>query len=196
MRYVYIVRHGQTDSNKVFACIGHKDVPLNDEGHAQAESLAKRLEKLSFDKIYTSPLLRARETIAPFLADHDIEMNICGGLIERDFGDWDDMNFKQISKKFPKLYKEWRDDPFEYEIPGGESDKLLYERVGQTVHKILEDTSGDILIVTHLCVARHIISHLLELEPHSGKHFFLANTGIAKIGLHSGGSSVLEGLNI
>lgn len=198
MTQIYVVRHGQTDSNKRSACIGHKDVPLNETGLKQADELLGKLRQIPFDVIYTSPLKRAIDTITPFVKlrqNTKLVMNY--GIIERDFGKWDDMSFSEIKDKYPEEYKKWRDEWLTYKIPDGESDEEVFLRTKEAVKKILQTHKNEkVLIVTHLCAARHIISHLLGFSQAQSHHFFLDNTGIAVIDVDENENGVLKGLNI
>ena len=58
----YIFRHGETDWNKKGIYMGSEDIPLNDQGLAQALSAGKLLKNEPINTIVTSPLLRARKT--------------------------------------------------------------------------------------------------------------------------------------
>ena len=61
---IYIIRHGQTDQNLAFRIQGQRDFPLNETGEAQARDAHDKFRKLGieFDRVYTSPLSRARRT--------------------------------------------------------------------------------------------------------------------------------------
>jgi len=59
---LYIIRHGRTEWNDQQKIQGHSDIPLNETGRAQALETAQKLAGIAFDKVYTSPLLRASET--------------------------------------------------------------------------------------------------------------------------------------
>ena len=62
MGKIYLVRHGQTESNVNKKFQGLTDVPLNAIGLEQAEKVGKHLSQYSFAKIYSSPLTRAKTT--------------------------------------------------------------------------------------------------------------------------------------
>ena len=67
---IYIVRHGQTEMNNRKALQGRSDVPLNETGIAQARAAAEKLTGIRFDRVYTSPLIRAIQTakiIVPYV---------------------------------------------------------------------------------------------------------------------------------
>lgn len=59
---LYITRHGETSWNAENRVLGRSDVPVNEKGRAQAMELAEKIESLSVDVIFTSPLSRAKDT--------------------------------------------------------------------------------------------------------------------------------------
>jgi len=69
MREIFYARHGQTDWNARNLCVGQIDVPLNETGRQQAQNAAQSALARDIEVIFTSPLLRARET-AHIIADH------------------------------------------------------------------------------------------------------------------------------
>lgn len=195
---VYIIRHGETEPNTRFACVGRSDVPLNDTGLMQAEELCNRL-KTEPDAIYMSPLCRTHQTINPYLKCHpDIPAYISPYLIERDFGIWEDLSFKQIEELDPVRYKEWQDNYIEYTIPHGESLMEVQKRVDIFLDKLLPMYDGKtVFLVTHLCTTRHIIAKLLGLEPEMSRRFTMKNAHYAIIDYdNDAGFGVIKYLNI
>ena len=59
---IFIVRHGETEWNRTNRFQGISDIPLNKKGKAQAEALAHALKDEAIDVVYSSPLIRAKET--------------------------------------------------------------------------------------------------------------------------------------
>ena len=59
---IILVRHGETNWNLEGRLMGQKDIPLNDKGREQAEILRNKLINIEFDRCYSSPLSRAKET--------------------------------------------------------------------------------------------------------------------------------------
>jgi len=80
------VRHGVTDWNREGRFQGRTDVPLNDEGIAQAHSAARRLQGVPVDIIVSSPLIRAIRTAEIIAAGPSKPVSIDADLIECDFG--------------------------------------------------------------------------------------------------------------
>lgn len=191
---IYIVRHGETDSNIRQACLGHKDVPLNEKGREQVCHLTQKLMNVEFDSVYVSPLARAIDTAAPLKKKANMTMSY--GLIERDYGLWDDMTFGQIQQEYPDEFKMWHENWIDYQIPDGESAAMVQKRINETMDKIIsENDNKRVLVVTHLGAARHIISYLLGLTTEESWCFTLDNAGVAVIQIKEG-KGLLKGLNI
>lgn len=85
---ILVVRHGQDEDNANHILNGHRQKPLTPLGRQQARQVAGRLNEMSIDRIYTSPLQRTKETATiiaeklattPEVIEHPL-------LIERDFG--------------------------------------------------------------------------------------------------------------
>lgn len=89
MLKIFVARHGQNEDNERHILNGHRDLPLTAKGREQAMELAKQIQTsgLVFEKIYTSPLIRASET-AEIVASYNKfpQPQVLQDLIEREFG--------------------------------------------------------------------------------------------------------------
>ena len=83
---LYILRHGQTDWNVTKKLQGQTDVPLNENGRAMAVEAGGRYADIPLDVCFCSPLVRARETAALFLAGRDVPVRCDDRLREMAFG--------------------------------------------------------------------------------------------------------------
>ena len=196
MTEIYILRHGQTDSNLRNACIGSMDIPLNDRGREQALEVCARLSDIGIDVIYTSPLSRAVDTVSPYIRENPaVAMHMSYAFSERDFGEWENLTFDGIKQKEPHLYDEWQKDPVSFKIPGGESMSDVRERVDKALAKILSlHKDKKILIVTHLLTGRNVIGSLLGMPGELEKSFFIDNASFAKVE-YKDGKGILTLLN-
>ena len=89
MGRLYLIRHGETDSNKSFRFQGQTDIELNEKGLAQAELLAEHFKNIRLDAVYSSSLTRARQTAAPLAAVHGLEVQQVEDIKEIAFGKWE-----------------------------------------------------------------------------------------------------------
>lgn len=195
---IYVIRHGETEPNTRFECLGRDDVPLNKTGFSQARELAEKLPEKA-DMIYSSPLVRACSTIEPYLSLHpDIPFRIDDALTERDFGDFEHMTFEEIEKKSPETYREWQNNYIEYVIENGESLLDVWDRTTPFLDAVCAENEGKtVFLVTHLCTARHIIARLLGLDVYRSRCFTMKNACYAVIDYDNNTrSGVLKYLNI
>lgn len=84
---IYLVRHGQTNWNLEKKTQGHTDIPLNDNGREQAVRVANIIRKYKIDVIYSSDLLRARETAEIINREFNLDIILDNRLREINYGD-------------------------------------------------------------------------------------------------------------
>jgi len=109
-----LVRHGLSSFNSKGLIQGRTDDSiLTDEGYEQAREAGKALSKINFDKIYSSPLVRAAETAKTIKKTFNKEQNIVfdDNLLEVDLSEWSGLKIDEIKKKFPEIYPIWKNDP-------------------------------------------------------------------------------------
>ena len=159
------VRHGRTAWNSVRRFQGRSDIPLDDEGRAQAQALAVFLAGDDFDRAYASPLGRAQETARAVLAGRaDPVLQTDDDLIEMAFGTWEGMTWDEIVAKHPELDRANETKPRYLTPEGGESFEQVVARVERFVERIAADTPERVLIVAHAGVMHALVRALLR-EP-------------------------------
>jgi|BioPla2DNA2_1021312.scaffolds.fasta_scaffold21586_3 alpha-ribazole phosphatase len=182
MLELILIRHGQTDSNIRRTYVGWTDVELNEEGIRQALELKEKLKNISVDKIYASPLKRAKKTAQIINGNFCLDICYDDNLKERNFGIWDDLTDDEIKNLYKNEYNMWLKDWKNYCIKGGESGLESYERVVKFSKNIIDSfDEGRILIVSHLGTIRYMISYLLGMDIESSWRFRLDNCEMAKI---------------
>jgi probable phosphoglycerate mutase len=163
---LYFVRHGETDWNRTRRIQGRTDIPLNAAGRAQGAAIGRRLKQLvdapeTLD-FYTSPLSRARQTMAAILSALGLphtHAQLDERLIERGFGAFDGMTWRELfaagidPDRDPASYHDWRPD-------GGESFADVAERVGAW----LTGVTRPAVIVSHSGVSRALRGLVLGLD--------------------------------
>jgi broad specificity phosphatase PhoE len=118
---LFLVRHGETESNRLGLTLGRADVPLNEHGRWQAQRLAGALAAEPLAAIYSSPLSRTRDTAAAIAREHDLEVQIEPGLTEMDIGETEGLPFAELRARFPGLLETWASPQGPtHPMPGGE----------------------------------------------------------------------------
>ena len=182
-----ITRHGETDWNQQGILQGWTDVTLNALGRQQAREMAARFDGTGFSAVWSSPLLRARETaeiIAPLLRLPF--PNLHRGLMERNFGVFQGVPKSELAELNPVelqlILKRNPDGHFE----GGESMDDFADRVLGALVAIGRESAGDLaLIVTHGwvmdVVTRHAMglprSAILNLKRKNGESLWVSVAG-------------------
>jgi broad specificity phosphatase PhoE len=164
--WIYLVRHGQTVWNEEGRLCGSSDVPLSDEGLAQARKLAARLKDIGIAAIYSSPLLRARQTAEAIAAHHRVEVKIEPDLREIDYGDWEGLKVADVLEQFPEIEKLRREEPMKFVAPNGEPMRRFAERVISAIQRVAASHADEtICVVAHQTVNRFILCWILQ-SPH------------------------------
>lgn len=164
MTRVFLIRHGETEWNKLMKYQGQTDIPLSDKGREQAVNLAERLQSENFKAVYSSDLARAYETATLLAEPHGIEVRVCPGLKEISFGEWEGMTYDNINGKWSKEIDLFFSRPAEVEIPEGESFQILQQRVVASLHDLVAAHPDEtILVVSHGAAIRTAICAALEI---------------------------------
>lgn len=165
---IYLIRHGETDYNKARRLQGVTDIPLNAYGIELAEKTAEGLKDIHFDRIYTSPLIRARRTAEIIRGDRKIPVIPTDGLKEISFGEYEGLIHTGEGSNIPRPgFRRFFEDPEHYETPpGGESLAHLRQRTTAFVRSVMNDPDNEeltFLMASHGAAIRGILSGLLEL---------------------------------
>jgi probable phosphoglycerate mutase len=163
---IYLVRHGETEWNRVRRFQGRSDLPLNQEGKKQVRALALALQNIPLLAIYTSPLLRALETARSIKVFHpSTPLFEEESLMEMDLGEFDGMNVQDWAEQYPDFRKAWNENPASVKMPGGESLKDVQDRAKETLKRITRIYPSDstICIISHNFVNLTLLCDLLKI---------------------------------
>jgi broad specificity phosphatase PhoE len=162
---VYLARHGESDWNVVRRWQGHADRPLTDTGREQARALAERLEGAGIEAVYSSDLLRAKETAATVADRLGLELHLLPELREVDVGSWSGLTREEAEERFPAAFERWGQGGAAWE--DGESHEQMAARVLTAVRRIAKrHPGGRVLIVAHGGPIRAVHAAALGIELH------------------------------
>ena len=163
MKRIYLVRHGDIGLGHDKRYIGVTDLELSAAGREQAHFLKEYLSSISFERIYSSPLMRSRETAEIIASDQAISPIVQAYLKEINMGDWEGRLFADIRNEYPLEYKRRGKDIANYRPPGGESFSDCYQRVIPPFESMMQSNAKNILMVGHAGINRVILCYALGL---------------------------------
>jgi 2,3-bisphosphoglycerate-dependent phosphoglycerate mutase len=177
-----LVRHGQSEWNRLNMFTGWKDVGLSEEGESEAHRAGQLLreEGLRFDSAFASTLKRAHNTldiILDELGQGKLPIVKAAALNERDYGELAGINKEEAHKRFgaEKVHM-WRRS-YDIAPPGGESLKDTAARVcpffDRWIVPELQD-GKNVIVVAHGNSLRSLIMELDKLTPEEVEEFTLA----------------------
>ena len=182
MTQILFIRHGQTDWNLQLRFQGQLDVPLNATGRSQAQRMADRLAGDPHDALYSSDLLRARETAAPLADAWRTQALLVPGLREQNFGVLEGLDMATAQQRHPDLWQRWLEQRADYVLPGGESAEQFHHRVLAAVRELATTAAGRrIAVVTHGGVLDMLWRSAKQLPLHGHRACDIPNTGLNRL---------------
>ncbi len=128
MATIYLIRHGEPELTGVF--LGRMNPPLSSAGRL---AVASTLSALQVSVVYTSPLLRARQTADCIATPEMVEL---AGLQEIDFGVWTGKSWTEIEANWATLARQKSEDWLGIDPPGAESWSSLVARLRPVCHRV------------------------------------------------------------
>lgn len=159
MGKLILIRHGQTEMNAKNLYFGKLNPHLNELGIEQAYMAKEKLSNIAYDCIYSSPLERARETaeICNYL---NKEIIYDSRLEEINFGAFEGLTFKEISKRYPNEVKEMEKNWKSFNYITGESLEELFQRAISFLETL--DYTKNNLIISHWGIINCIVSYFIS----------------------------------
>lgn len=170
---VYLVRHGETAWTISGQHTGRTDIPLTEQGECDAQKLSARLKGLSFVKVFTSPLQRARQTAE--LAGFSESAEIDPDLMEWDYGTYEGRRTVDIRAERPG----WR--LFEDGCPGGETLVEMAMRADRVIARV-RALESDVLVFAHREILRIIAARWVALPALEARRLYLATASVSILG--------------
>lgn len=176
---ICLIRHGETAWNAELRIQGHRDLPLNGTGQAQAEALARRLAEQHFDALYSSDLLRARQTAQPLAGAQGLAVRLEPELRERHFGCCEGKTREEILAGDAAVAQALAARRAEYVLPGGESLRQHLDRVTACLSRLARRHAGQIVaVVAHGGVLDLVYRRVHGVPMERQRDFPLPNASI------------------
>ena len=186
---IYIIRHGNSLSNVDKTFTGHIDSPLSELGKLQAEKVCSFvLSNLKVDKIYSSDLSRAFNTVLPLAKKLGMDIVTDKGLREIYGGKWEGELFADLPTKYPQDFLVWQTAPWNAKCTDGESYVEANDRFVDCLSKIANDNSNkNIVVATHGGILRSFQCCAMGLSlDKMGKISYVVNASVSEVEYEDG----------
>lgn len=193
---LYIIRHGETEWNKVKRLQGQTDIPLAEEGIRLARETGAGMKDEPIDLVISSPLTRAVQTAKLLMEGRNIPILTDNRIIEISFGDWEGeciLDSKVLPPEFRKLFYE---DPLHCICPpGGETFDEVRIRTGLFFQSLVENPEYEhknILISTHGAASRCLLTQFYEEKDDIWRGGVPKNCAVTVVEVSGGVGTVIE----
>ncbi len=172
-----VIRHGQTEWSKTGKHTGRTDIPLTDVGRDEAAAASRTLADWHLDRVYSSPLVRARETAQ--IVDPNADVTIDPSLVEWDYGTYEGVRTSETREEIP----EW--SVWTHPIVGGESVEEVGERADDFLARFDHEVgNGNAAVFAHGHLLAVLIARWCGLPAVEGRRFALATATVSLLGWH------------
>jgi alpha-ribazole phosphatase len=176
---LYLIRHGESQQNRLGNPLsGVNETPLSPQGIRQCEYLQKHIDQFNIKSVYTSPLVRARQTAR--IVFSTIEPTIVEGLTEFDYGDYDG----KVAGDYPDdpVLSQWLTAPGNLSFPGGGNVDVHAQAALHALTRILRHDDQDIIAcVTHRTTIRLVAARILGLHLDHFRNVPCSNCSITEL---------------
>ncbi|MBI2478270.1 MAG: histidine phosphatase family protein [Planctomycetia bacterium] len=192
---MYLVRHGATANNLANPPLLQGrgvDLELSDAGRQQASCAAELLATQRLAAIYSSPLLRARQTAEIIAAPHNLEVQLVSAIEEVDVGQWEGRSWKEISLTEPEPFQQFIADSASYGYLGGENMTQVLDRSAPALDALMQQHLGAaIAVIAHNVVNRVYVASLLGVPISRAREINQDNCGVNVIRLRQNEARLL-----
>lgn len=193
---LYIIRHGETEWNKVKRLQGQTDIPLAEEGIRLARETGAGMRDEPIDLVISSPLMRAVQTAELLTEGRNIPIMTDERIIEISFGEWEGeciLDSEILPSEFRKLFYE---DPLHCICPpGGETFDEVRHRTGMFFQSLVENPEYEhknILISTHGAASRCLLTQFYEDKDDIWRGGVPKNCAVTIVEVSGGIGTVVE----
>lgn len=165
---IYIVRHGETMWNKVKRFQGSADIELSDAGRDLARKSGMNLRDIPLDRVFSSPLCRARETAELFCGGRDIRIEVDERLRELNFGHCEGQLYEDLVNNDSLTFKYFFSQPELYHPDdAGETIEDMMARARAFMQEVVEPLAASchrIMIVAHGALNKGLMAYVNHRE--------------------------------
>ena len=168
---VILVRHGECEGNREGLFRGRTNFPIKEKGKEQARALAEALRPLAPSAVYSSPLVRAKETARVISERCDADLILRQGFINIALGRWENRKKADIQQEYPEEWRLWLSHPERLRMAGVETLGDVRRRAFANLDVLVKGHAGGVFaIVSHRAVLKPLLAEVLDIgDPYFWK---------------------------
>jgi probable phosphoglycerate mutase len=191
---LYLIRHAVTAETGVTLSGRQSGIALSTAGVAMAERAAAMLADLPVRAVYTSPILRCRQTARSFGAEWALDPIVDRGLIEADYGTWSGRSLKSLYRL--KAWQRLMESASRFRFPQGETLGEVQRRSVAAVEALAQrHGDNDVALVSHADVIRVILAHYLGMPLDLVHRLSVAPASVSIVELYRSGGVAVPTVN-
>ena len=193
---IQLIRHCETEWNRLERCQGISDIELNNNGIEQSILLKNFYLDKHIDLIFSSDLKRTMQTSLEINKNLKSEIIQTEKLREMDQGDFEGLSFSYIRKNFASQLLEWRSNPKKFRIPNGETLGEVQDRALAFMESLFIKYKSfkNIIIVSHNLVIASILCYYSNRDLKDFADFTLDSGSISTL-MYSNDKISIEEIN-
>ena len=191
---LYLIRHAVTAETGVTLSGRQSGIPLSPAGVTMAEHLAGEIGDVPVRALYTSPILRCRQTARPIGAAWALVPTVHRGLIEADYGAWSGRSLKSLYRL--KAWQRLMESASRFRFPQGETLEEVQRRAVATVEALAERHGRHAdAAVSHAAVIRVMLAHYFGMPLDFVHRLSVAPASVSMVELHPSGAVAVPIVN-
>jgi broad specificity phosphatase PhoE len=191
-RRVFLIRHGETEFNRLGIFRGRFEVELNDRGRKQAREIGEALRHEGIEFLLHGPLGRAAETAIIISEILGVRHEVDDAFDNISLGKWQGVPKKEVQRDYPHEWKIWTTEPEKLVIPGGETVEQVRQRAFAGLMRVLRGTEATFAVVTHRSVIKTLAASVLDAAPPYFWKFYIDNAAYSVFGYGPSGFSLIS----
>ncbi|MCB0211913.1 MAG: histidine phosphatase family protein [Anaerolineae bacterium] len=187
-KYLWLIRHGESEGNLGGRIQGWQDFPLTNRGRRQAARLAERLaEEAAIESIITSPLARAATTAEIIGAVLGLPIHYDDRLKEYNFGPIEGLTREEIREQYPLVWAAWQLNEFWNPLPGEEGEVMFESRIQAAMDDIIANLTEEsaVAVVMHGGAMNTCLRSMLGIKERGWRMFAFDNASVNLIQLQA-----------
>ena len=191
---LYLIRHAVTAETGKRLSSADPAIPLSAEGETMAHKLADHLSELELAAVYSSPVARCRQTVAPLASSRGFRVRTVKDLEEADYGTWLGRPLRSAYKL--KAWGRLMASPARFRFPEGESLREVQTRAVAAVERLADQHKGEAIAVgSHADVIRVILANYLGSPLDLIHRINVSPASVSIVDLHEAGHVAVPVIN-